>query len=470
MYRDRMKGWMKHGDFLLLDIICLQLSFLIAYSIKLGIPYDGLPKTYRDMMLIITLSDICVVFFANSYKDIIYRGYLLELKQVFYHNLFVECGVVLWLFVTRQSLDYSRLVIISMCPISICIMICVRLAWKRLIRNQIRDKRDLRRVFVITTKQRAEHLIDGLLQPYRDYQIIGLSLYDASEKAGEFVRGVPIVADKDSLIEYIQKNVIDEIFLDLKGYEEEEEKYKNLFINMGIIVHINLAETSIGMENKAVHSYGKYIVLTSGMKFADPRKLLIKRLTDICGALVGLVAAAIICIIFGPIIYYQSPGSIFFAQERVGRNGRTFKLYKLRTMYPDAEERKKELMDQNKMKGLMFKMDNDPRIIPIGHFLRKTSLDEFPQFWNVLRGDMSLVGTRPPTVDEYKQYETQHKKRLAIKPGITGLWQVSGRSNIVDFEEVVALDAKYITDWSLREDLKILWKTVLIVVKGKGAV
>ena len=139
-------------------------------------------------------------------------------------------------------------------------------------------------------------------------------------------------------------------------------------------------------------------------------------------------------------------------------------------MYPDAEERKKELMAQNKMKGLMFKMDNDPRIIPIGHFLRKSSLDEFPQFWNVLRGDMSLVGTRPPTVDEYKQYETQHKKRLAIKPGITGLWQVSGRSDIIDFEEVVALDAKYITEWSLREDIKILWKTVLIVVKGKGAV
>ena len=118
----------------------------------------------------------------------------------------------------------------------------------------------------------------------------------------------------------------------------------------------------------------------------------------------------------------------------------------------------------------MFKMDNDPRIIPIGHFLRKSSIDELPQFWNVLKGEMSLVGTRPPTVDEYKQYGMRHRKRLAMKPGITGMWQVSGRSDIVDFEEVVALDAKYIEEWNLSMDIKILWQTVKIVLTGKGAV
>ena len=139
-------------------------------------------------------------------------------------------------------------------------------------------------------------------------------------------------------------------------------------------------------------------------------------------------------------------------------------------MYPDAEARKKELMEQNKMSGFMFKMDNDPRIIPIGHFLRKSSIDELPHFWNVLKGDMSLVGTRPPTVDEYEQYEVRHRKRLAMRPGLTGMWQVSGRSDIVDFEEVVALDAKYITEWTLMMDFKIIWRTVLIVLGQKGAV
>lgn len=135
----------------------------------------------------------------------------------------------------------------------------------------------------------------------------------------------------------------------------------------------------------------------------------------------------------------------------------------------DAEERKKELMDQNEMEGLMFKMKDDPRIFPFGHFLRKSSIDELPQFINVLKGEMSLVGTRPPTVDEYEKYEMGHKKRLSIKPGLTGMWQVSGRSNITDFEEVVKLDTKYILEWNLGLDLKILLKTVLVVLGKEGS-
>ena len=148
----------------------------------------------------------------------------------------------------------------------------------------------------------------------------------------------------------------------------------------------------------------------------------------------------------------------------------------------DAEERKAELMKNNKMNGLMFKMDYDPRIIGsekrgkdgkpkgIGNFIRKTSLDEFPQFWNVLKGDMSLVGTRPPTVDEWERYELHHRIRMATKPGITGMWQVSGRSDITDFEEVVRLDTEYIEHWSIGLDIKILLKTVLAVLKNDGAV
>lgn len=147
-------------------------------------------------------------------------------------------------------------------------------------------------------------------------------------------------------------------------------------------------------------------------------------------------------------------------------------------MYMDAEERKKELMSRNEMQGLMFKMEADPRIIGsgpdgtkkgLGWFIRKTSLDEFPQFWNVLKGDMSLVGTRPPTVDEWNQYDYHHRARMAIKPGITGMWQVSGRSDITDFEEVVRLDKEYIENWSIGLDIKILLKTVLVVFKGSGS-
>ena len=138
-------------------------------------------------------------------------------------------------------------------------------------------------------------------------------------------------------------------------------------------------------------------------------------------------------------------------------------------MYMDAEERKRELMEKNEMNGLMFKIKDDPRITKIGRFIRKTSIDEFPQFFNVLKGDMSLVGIRPPTVDEFEQYEEHHKRRLSLKPGITGMWQVSGRSDIQDFEDVVRMDLEYIDNWSVWLDIKILIQTVFVVFSHKGA-
>ena len=170
-----------------------------------------------------------------------------------------------------------------------------------------------------------------------------------------------------------------------------------------------------------------------------------------------------------PIIKKQSPGPVFFSQTRVGKNGRKFKLYKFRSMNVNAEAEKEALMEQNKMRGLMFKMEDDPRIFPVGKFIRKYSIDELPQFFNVLRGDMSLVGTRPPTLEEFEHYQIHHKARLGIKPGITGMWQVSGRSDITDFEEVVALDTHYISQWSLALDLKILVKTFQVVLTGEGS-
>ena len=203
---------------------------------------------------------------------------------------------------------------------------------------------------------------------------------------------------------------------------------------------------------------------------------------DILGGIVGCILTGIIFIFIAPIIYIQSPGPIFFKQKRVGQNGKQFYMYKFRSMYMDAEERKKALMEQNKISdGMMFKMDDDPRIIGsekkdkngkprgIGNFIRRTSLDEFPQFWNVLKGDMSLVGTRPPTLDEWEKYDLHHRVRMSIKPGITGLWQISGRSDITDFEEVVRLDREYIQNWSIWLDFKILFKTVGVVLRHEGA-
>lgn len=223
------------------------------------------------------------------------------------------------------------------------------------------------------------------------------------------------------------------------------------------------------MPNKLVEQCGKYLVLTTSMKIATNRQVFLKRCMDIAGSLVGLILMVIAFLVFAPFIKLQSPGPIFYAQTRIGKNGRRFKFYKFRTMIVGADDMKKDLMEHNEMQGLMFKMEEDPRIFPVGKVMRKFSIDELPQFWNVLKGDMSLVGTRPPTEDEFEQYELHHKARLGIRPGLTGMWQVSGRSDIKDFEEIVALDTQYISNWSLAMDIRILFRTVGVVLTGKGS-
>ncbi len=193
----------------------------------------------------------------------------------------------------------------------------------------------------------------------------------------------------------------------------------------------------------------------------------IKRAIDILGSLVGLLILAIVFIPIAIAIKLDSPGPIFFQQRRYGLQGQPFTLYKFRSMVANADALKSQV--NNKAKGLLFKNESDPRVTKVGQFLRKTSLDEFPQFWNILRGEMSLVGTRPPTHDEVIRYQPHHWRRLDVKPGLTGQWQVSGRSLIKDFEEVVNLDLQYQSLWSPLYDLQILLRTIQVVLHRTGA-
>jgi lipopolysaccharide/colanic/teichoic acid biosynthesis glycosyltransferase len=233
---------------------------------------------------------------------------------------------------------------------------------------------------------------------------------------------------------------------------------------------------------RQVQYVGGKLVQTISMTNVATRSLLAKRILDIVGGITGCLITVLLAVILGPLIYIQSPGPIFYSQIRVGKNGKPFKMYKFRSMYPDADAYKIDLMKENRIQdGRMFKMEADPRIIGckilpdgtvkkgLGNFIRDYSLDEFPQFYNVLKGDLSMVGTRPPTVDEWEKYLYHHRARLATKPGITGLWQVSGRSKITDFKDVVKLDLKYIDNWSLTTDIRILLLTVWVVITRKGA-
>ncbi|MBQ6350684.1 MAG: sugar transferase, partial [Methanobrevibacter sp.] len=313
---------------------------------------------------------------------------------------------------------------------------------------------------------------------------------------GETIAGLKVVANMTNAAEYICREWVDEIFVytslfletesdeDTPETSAEESGGIDLLLErcrqMAIPIHIWLPLSSFGGKS-FIEKVGGFDVLTTTANYASPLQLALKRGLDIIGGIFGSIAALIVMTIVGPKIKKESPGPILFKQTRIGKNGRPFTFYKIRSMYMDAEEKKKELMQQNRVAdGMMFKLDFDPRIIGnrivdgkqvtgIGEFIRSTSLDEFPQFFNVLMGQMSLVGTRPPTVDEWEKYKYHHRARLAFKPGITGLWQVSGRSRITDFEEVVKLDTDYIQHWSIGLDLKILAKTVTAVFRKDGA-
>jgi lipopolysaccharide/colanic/teichoic acid biosynthesis glycosyltransferase len=195
---------------------------------------------------------------------------------------------------------------------------------------------------------------------------------------------------------------------------------------------------------------------------------LVKRILDILGSLVGLVILALIFLPVAIAIKLDAPGPIFFSQKRHGLNGKVFTIYKFRSMVVNADNLKNQI--KNEANGLIFKNFQDPRVTRVGKFLRSTSIDEFPQFWNVLMGEMSLVGTRPPTSDEVQRYNARHWRRLHVKPGITGEWQVNGRSEIADFEAIVDLDLRYQQYWTPWYDFVILWKTFYVVFAKVGAV
>ena len=310
----------------------------------------------------------------------------------------------------------------------------------------------------------------------------GLAILEAApEQLHTEIDGVKIEANFDNFMDWLRQAALDEVYLDVAQESEENMlPYLEEMESMGLTVHFRLPvldriekaccdETSAVRISRELSRCAGGNVVTMGTVELKLRDQVLKRAMDIVGGIVGcIISIPIIALVAIP-LKLESPGPLIFKQRRVGRNGRVFYIHKLRSMYVDAEARKKELMAQNEMKGLMFKMEDDPRITRVGRFIRRTSIDELPQFFDVVRGSMSLVGTRPPTLDEYRQYESHHKRRLSMKPGITGLWQVSGRSDIDDFEEVVKLDVQYIDNWSIWMDIYLLFRTVGVVFGRKGA-
>lgn len=480
MYRKKNSEWLKHLDFEILDIICLEIAFMVAYFFRhVGLNFY-MVKLYMRLCIVLVVIDIAVLFFTNNYKGIIQRNHWQELIAVAQHITVVEFLLLLFEYLAQETAILSRTVFLVSWWLAIALCFICRCTWKNFVRKRVMSEKNQASMLLITTENRLGELAAKLRQKnYREFRIGSVSILDdnAYGKDNIIEANIPIIYGKDTLLEYIRQNVVDEVFIDVYQDKKQLTELTDIFLQMGIVVHVGMGFLPENLPNAFMDRIGEADAITASINTATGWQLSVKRITDIVGAVVGLAIMGVAFIFVAPIIKRQSPGPVFFKQKRVGKNGRTFYIYKFRSMYMDAEERKKELMAQNEMQGLMFKMDNDPRIIGsekgpgkgIGNFIRKTSIDELPQFWNILKGDMSLIGTRPPTVNEYEQYDLHHKIRLSMKPGLTGMWQVSGRSDITDFEEVVRLDTEYIEHWSIGLDLKILFKTIKVVFEGEGS-
>ncbi len=470
MYKKQKKSWVKHLDFLIVDALCLEITFYLSCLIRLGNfrKNTGISEYYNRLAIVLLLVDICIVFFTEAYTGILRRNRIQELKAVVMHCSTIFAAITVYLWGTKQSEIYSRQVILVFWGASIVVEYFSRCLWKIYIRQRVIRKNRFTKLLIVTEERYAQQCVsDFQSDRYKEFEITGVVIVD-SDQTGEKICGVPVVASADGFLEYVRLNVVDEVFIN-GNTRESSEALANELLELGLTVHFNLVRESRLMPNKLVEQCSKYLVLTTSMKIATNRQVFIKRCMDILGSMVGMVFMGIAFLIFAPLIKLQSPGPVFYSQTRIGKNGRRFKLHKFRTMIVGADDMKKDLMEQNEMEGLMFKIEDDPRIFKVGKFMRKYSIDELPQFWNVLKGDMSLVGTRPPTEDEFEQYELHHKARLGIRPGLTGMWQVSGRSDIKDFEEIVALDTQYISNWSLGSDVRILFRTVGVVLTGKGS-
>ncbi len=467
----RWKKRIRQLTYLLTDLISIMVAFILAEAIFLDFQkgktnLSGLERLSVLMLLAIFLLAMFLIFnlYATTVEAYGKISVRIAIKMLVSLSI---ATVLLGSFMFFMKVDLSRLFLLDLVIALMIVFTANRIVLKRLSFTDLKDYKHNKNILVIGQSERGNAYISEINKHnYLNMNIIGYisikepNTYDTIKHIGEL----------SDLTNIVHDYVIDEIAVARPlSYDSNLGPALNMCQNMGITVTMLLDIHDTETTKAQVAMVGDLPVLKFHTVSLNESQLFAKRVLDVFGSLVGMIFFGIAYLILAPLIKLETPGPVIFKQDRVGQNGRIFQVWKFRSMGVDAEARKEALLASNEMSGHMFKITNDPRITKIGAFIRKTSLDELPQFYNVLRGDMSLVGTRPPTVKEVMKYEFHHHRRISIVPGITGNWQVSGRSDIEDFEEVVRLDSEYITNWSVWLDIKILLKTVFVVFTGKGS-
>lgn len=365
--------------------------------------------------------------------------------------------------------ELSRLFIVVYTVTTLLELLVVRLAVLSLAYYVRKKGYNYRNLILVGTGRRAQEFI-SLAAKHAEwgYRIIGLLDVDP-EKRGKRIAGHPVIGTLEDLPKLLEENVVDEVvFVVPRSWIGAIEKCILYCEAVGVPATLSTDFFNLDIASGRPRSMESFTYITFETRLLKASELVVKRFCDVLLSSAGLLLTAPLMLGTALAVKFTSPGPVLFRQVRSGRNGRRFVLYKFRSMVIDAEERLEELRDKNEMSGPVFKMSEDPRLTKVGKFLRKTSLDELPQLWNVFRGDMSLVGPRPPLPREVEQYEPWQRRRLSMKPGITCIWQISGR-NEVDFEDWMKMDLQYIDRWSLWLDIKIILLTVWAVVLRRGA-
>ena len=439
-----------------LEILIIQLFPIYLLPFVLDI---------HEHLLFLIVVHVISYYVSDYSKNFKYRSLTEELIQTIkYELVYLLLAVVVFPLLAPDLPYLSIYNLLWIVGVNTLFILVLNLFISKIWKVLSRQKKYTHRILLVTTRARLERVLKQLSTYEYGYVSDVCIVDDERFESSNFT-----VVTLDNLVTYATRSVVDQVVINLPSESFLIVDFVSQFETMGLPVAVNIAALEfVTNSEKAIQRFGDSSVVNFSTTFYRSSDVALKRMMDIIGSLIGLVLCGIVSIFLVPIIK-KDRGPAIFAQDRVGRNGRVFKFYKFRSMRVDAEEIKKDLMSQNQMQGGMFKIENDPRITKIGHFIRKTSLDELPQFWNVLKGDMSLVGTRPPTLDEYMKYTPEQKRRLSFKPGITGLWQISGRSNITNFDDVVKLDVTYLDGWTIWKDIEILLKTIKVVVMKDGA-
>ena len=481
MYKRKTSGWSQHIDFMAWDLLCLELALFLSGFLAENVGIFFHERFFPILAISMFFSDIVIMVLFDIYHNVIRRSTWYEALNTLRQTLYIALVLLVFLVLLQDNAMLTRKIFFGTVPIYLFLSFAIRVLWKDYLQRRLNfNKRT--GLLVVTTEERMGDVLARIVDHnIGDYHLTGVVLLKRTKSCKEYdkdiqyavgrrkdLKDLHVVADGENIISWITSHWGDEIYIDISSDEEVLQTEKiNEILSMGLTVHMALNEMKeLEARNKNVEWVCGAMTMTASLGYVSGRSLLLKRIMDILGGVVGCILTGILTIFIGPAIYKADPGPIFFKQTRIGQNGKPFQMYKFRSMYKDADARRRQLQEElGRGNELMFKLERDPRIIGakelpdgkwkkgIGGWIRDLSLDEFPQFFNVLKGDMSLVGTRPPTVEEWEQYEAWHMSRMSTKPGITGLWQVSGRSTIRDFEKVVQLDREYIENWSLTLDL-----------------